>query len=318
MRVTIEEAAHLLSNSTPVAIPTETVYGLAAVAKDERGIERIFELKKRPRINPLITHLSKKEELQNYTAIPKEVEILLDTFWPGPLTIVLPIQSGLLPSIVTAGKKSAAFRVPLNATTRTLIQHTAPLVAPSANLSGTPSATTRLHVEQDFGESFPVLENEGEVELVEKQFGLESTILVYEDGRFIVGRLGALPIRALEKALKTTLPLALSSNQPVCPGQLLRHYAPKAMLYLSKNGWEPSQYGTYDCVVGFSDKQYQQAPLLISWGRSDDPTGCGRELYSTLRKLDELGAKKVFWDICGFDQEEWQVIQDRLMKASNQ
>lgn len=317
MRISIEQATVLLLNSAVVAIPTETVYGLAAIASDERGVEKIFELKKRPKINPLITHLASKNDLSMYvSSIHKEVEVLVQTFWPGPLTLVLPILSGTLPALVTAGKPTAAFRVPALSTTRELIRRTSPLVAPSANISGRPSATCRAHVERDFGFNFPVFEDKS-CKFDSTEYGLESTILVYTQESFVVGRLGAIPVRTLEKALNQKLPLAISSTAPVCPGQLLRHYAPDAEILLAIDPWHATLQEQFDCVVGFSDRMYEGASLLLPWGRSDDPIGCGKELYSTLRRLDEIGSKRVFWDGYGLDIQEWQAIQDRLIKASS-
>lgn len=174
MRIGLTEATRLLKEGKVVAIPTETVYGLAALANHPEAVEKLYRLKNRPRENPLIIHLHDALDLTNYMdEIPPSVKGLTDRFWPGPLTIVLPIQEGVVLPAVSAGLKTQAFRVPNHALTRALIAQTGPLVAPSANLSGRPSTVSPEQVEEDFGADFPVLDG-GRCEK-----GLESTILVW-------------------------------------------------------------------------------------------------------------------------------------------
>ena len=154
MRVSQAVAISELRRSKPVAIPTETVWGLAARLEDEAGIRAIFSLKKRPLVNPLIIHIDDVSCLKEYAKepLPPGTVELATAFWPGPLTLVLPCHEDRVPAVARANLLTAGFRVPKEEATLNLLQAIGPLVAPSANLSGRPSATEMGHVEEDFGE----------------------------------------------------------------------------------------------------------------------------------------------------------------------
>src|SRR5262245_4612508 len=143
MHISLEEAASALKSGLVVAVPTETVYGLAASIDFPDAIEDIFRLKGRPSNNPLIVHVASAKEIAFYvTQQPPQFLKLASAFWPGPLTVVLPVDQVRIPSVARAGLPTAAFRVPNHPLTRELLEITGPLVMPSANLSGKPSATT--------------------------------------------------------------------------------------------------------------------------------------------------------------------------------
>ncbi len=230
MRVTLTEAYQLLAEGYVVAVPTETVYGLAASFVKPAAVDQIFALKRRPSNNPLIVHLANLTQLAEYVStLPKGTIELAQAFWPGPLTLTLPCNLQNVPSRIRAGLPTAAFRVPNHPFTLELLALTGPLVMPSANLSGRPSSTCRKHVEEDFGTDFPVLD--GDL----CSHGVESTILHHSGECWQVIRLGALAPEAFAPIIGYIPQFAMASKDqgPLCPGQLYRHYSPRAQLMLS-------------------------------------------------------------------------------------
>lgn len=303
MKIGIEEAAKLINAGEVVAIPTETVYGLAALMRNEKGIKEIYRLKNRPPQNPLIMHISDAKEVGNYVEIfPEGFEKLAEAFWPGPLTLVIKIKEQTVPGIVRAGLPTQSFRVPAHPLARALIQKTGPLIAPSANQSGFPSSTSEEHVEADFGKSFPVLS--GGVCLN----GVESTILVYNGSLWQAGRLGAIPLESFQNALGY-IPSIISKDDPlVCPGQKYRHYAPKAKLNLASFFPEDS------VIIGFSDRSYPSRHLL-ELGSSQDPEMALSRLYEILRSLDKKGISEAYVDMDFPDHGLFATLKERLIKA---
>lgn len=300
MRLTLASTVERLQNDV-VAIPTETVYGLAAPLSCPEAIEKIFRLKGRPRQNPLIIHVATLEEVEDLTDTLPPDFYKLTTLWPGPLTLVLPAQIAKIPSIVRAGLPTAAFRIPALELTRTLLQQTGPLVAPSANVSGRPSATSAAHVEHDFGRDFPILEGGA------CNQGLESTILGFIASRWHLLRLGALPAETLAPLLGYLPPLApIDPDRPACPGQLLRHYAPQAKLLLE---------GAAEAVLGFQERRYDLP--LIPLGSLKDPEEVAHNLYFVLRSLDERGLQSVRLDLDFPTTGLWATLRERLLKAAS-
>ncbi len=311
--IPFSKAVELLKNDQIIGLPTETVYGLAGRANSPIAIQKIYTLKNRPAQNPLIIHISSAESLAEYLLEPIETLASLSSlFWPGPLTLVVPIKPHTIPTIGRAGLSTAAFRVPLLETTRALIRETGPLVAPSANISGKPSATKPEHIEADFGIDFPILETDETAALL----GLESTILIYQQGRWVAGRLGAIPLARFQPILGY-VPSIGDVKTALCPGQLFRHYAPDAHLTLSEEGWDESSCELYDIVVGFPERTYRGAKNIIHWGSELSPEKCAHELYTILREVDKQKQAKVFWDIRFSSNEDWNAILDRLKKASS-
>jgi len=309
MIVSKEEAVALLRQSQPVAIPTETVWGLAARFSDQKAIEKIFTLKGRPRTNPLIIHVSSIDMVKEVTPpLPSQAELLMKSFWPGSLTLVLPILEDRILDSVRASLPMAAFRIPNNSDTLSLIDQAGPLVAPSANISGRPSATTPQHVEHDFGVFFPILSSQSSCDK-----GIESTIVIWKDGAWHLGRPGAVNIVDIEDILETPI-CDLHTSIPLCPGQKFRHYAPQAELHLKASSWEPDE--SYDGVLGFEDRAYPKAPALITMGFSTDPSSVAKRLYAALREIDDLGLTSVFVDADFPQTVQWRAVLDRLHKAT--
>lgn len=311
MKIDITQAISLLRQGNVVALPTETVYGLAASLNQPQAIQQVFELKGRPSHNPLIIHLAEKSEIQNYTSqvLPHFYD-LAEAFWPGPLTLILPIQTERVPSVVRAHLPTAAFRIPAHPLTLEVLASTGPLVMPSANLSGSPSSTSSEHVEQDFGSNFPVL-NGGSC-----QKGLESTILYYQDPLWVMLRRGALTPEDLEKVLGYQPPHLTVTNpdQPLCPGQLLRHYAPQAKLILG----DESLLKEAPYIIGFNERIYPTKGRILYLGSLENVTQVATRLYDVLRQLDQEGAPWAWVDMDFPDQGLWKAIADRLIRASRQ
>jgi len=304
MHIELDQAIQLLQDDLVIAIPTETVYGLAALLSSESAIGSIFTLKNRPAKNPLIVHIADHSQAEPLMRTkPPFFDKLSDRYWPGPLTLVVP-ASDQVPSIVRAGLPTVGLRVPNHPLTRALLRDAGPLVAPSANISGRPSSTCPNHVENDFGENFPVLSG-GSCDK-----GLESTILVFNNGKWELGRLGAIPREELESFLGYSLNTS-SSEKPLCPGQHFQHYSPKAKLILSKAPFSE------DVVLGFERREYPNAKRVFVIGPLGDPEAIARNLYHVLRQIDLEGIKEVHVDF-DFDQEGvLRTVAERLEKAAH-
>lgn len=283
----MESLVQLLKEGQVVAIPTETVYGLAASYQSEAGVKEIFRLKNRPQDNPLILHLPNKDQLQNFVDLEhfeakEQLETLISTFWPGPLTLVLPIKEGSVSPLITAGLSTAAFRVPKHEQTLKLLEEVGPVVAPSANLSGRPTATEAAHVRSDFGDDFPLLDGG------RAQQGLESTIVGYFEGAWSILRQGALTQAEIEQALLVPVPIQAKSDKIQCPGQKYRHYAPHATLTLVDDYAlvKTNQGSENQSIIGFSDRDYEGYAHRYFWGKTTQPEEVAKNLYKILRDLD--------------------------------
>ena len=224
----IQKAVQLLTNEQLVAIPTETVYGLAGNIFSEKAINSIFSTKKRPFFNPLIVHIPSVEFLENVvTHIPKKAKLLADAFWPGSMTLVLK-KNRKIPDLITAGKDTVAVRVPNHPVTLSLLRQLAfPLAAPSANPFGSISPTKPSHVENYFKNNIQMVLDGGAC-----KNGIESTIIGFENEEPIIYRLGALPLEDIEAVVGKIAIKNKKEQNPEAPGMLARHYAPKTKTFL--------------------------------------------------------------------------------------
>ncbi len=295
-------AAALLKAGRVVAIPTETVYGLAADALNVDAVKRIFLVKGRPQDNPLIVHIG---DLAMWTplvtVLPKHALILAEAFWPGPLTIILP-KSDLVPAVTTAGMDSVAVRMPAHPAARAIIRAAGvPLAAPSANLSGLPSPTTAQHCLKDLNGKIPLIIDGGPCEV-----GIESTVVSLV-GRPTLLRPGAITAGMLSRALGEAVRVSdaverplKEGERPTSPGMKYRHYAPKARVVLVESDLaafikllndapEPKTYG-----LVFEGEQQLALKPCITYGRAHDAASQNRELFASLRQLDDCGAKLVY------------------------
>ena len=271
-----------------IAIPTETVYGLAANAFNETAIKKIFDLKKRPFYNPLIVHIKSAEYLTNVACNIPEIAIkMAREFWPGPLTLILNKQQNI-PDMVTAGKPTVAVRVPNHPLTLKLLEQLDfPLAAPSANPFGSISSTSAEHVFNYFKNKLEVILDGGECEK-----GLESTIIGFEENQPVLFRLGAISIEDIEKVTgKVLLKTHGSGTDLTAPGMLSRHYSPSTDTYLTDNVTEYLKLYR-DKKIGlllFKDPIqtngiFHQEVL----SKSGDLNEAAKELYAALHRLDKL------------------------------
>ncbi|MCL6740433.1 L-threonylcarbamoyladenylate synthase [Sphingomonas sp. RB56-2] len=246
----IAEATLLVLAGEPVAVPTETVYGLAADATDAEAVARIYAAKGRPSFNPLIVHVPNLAEAEKIGRFDKLARDLAEQHWPGPLTLVVPLQEGAgIASIVTAGLPTIALRVPAHPAMQALLRATGrPLAAPSANASGRISPTRASHVLASLNGRIPLVIDGGAT-----QRGIESTIVAVTDGRARLLRRGPIEVDGAEQ---------LASNEIEAPGQLASHYAPNKPLRL-----DATEAGDDEYLIGFGptegDANLSQAGDLI-------------------------------------------------------
>jgi L-threonylcarbamoyladenylate synthase len=224
----IEKAVQLLTDAQLVAIPTETVYGLAGNIYSEKAIHRIFSTKKRPFFNPLIVHIPSIASLESIvTHIPEKAKLLAAAFWPGSLTLVLK-KNHSVPDLITAGKDTVAVRVPNHPITLALLQQLPfPLAAPSANPFGSISPTKAAHVEAYFKNDIQMILDGGSC-----ANGIESTIIGFENDTPIIYRLGALALEDIEAVVGKITIKNKEEESPEAPGMLARHYAPNTNTFL--------------------------------------------------------------------------------------
>ena len=224
----IQKAVQLLTENQLVAIPTETVYGLAGNIFSEKAIKSIFSTKQRPFFNPLIVHISSVKSLNNLvTHVPEKAKLLAAAFWPGSMTLVLK-KSKTIPDIITAGKDTVAVRVPNHPITLALLKKLPfPLAAPSANPFGSISPTKPAHVENYFRNSIKMVLDGGSC-----ANGIESTIIGFENEEPVIYRLGALALEEIEAVVGKISIKNKKEKKPDAPGMLARHYAPKTSTFL--------------------------------------------------------------------------------------
>jgi len=278
---TSSEAAHILLTGGLVAIPTETVYGLAGNALDEDVVVKIFKAKNRPAFDPLILHIPSIDKVELYalefSAIARK---LAEAFWPGPLTIILPKKSNV-PDITTSGSPYAGFRVPAHPLTLELLNLLPfPLAAPSANPFGYISPTQASHVIDQLGNKIDAVLEGGNCNV-----GIESTVIRVQEGQIEILRAGAVTIDAIEAISGLKCVLIDSESHPTAPGMLKSHYAPaKPFLILSDNELPPLEntvcirFSTY--LKGFPEsRQY----ILSSDANLEE---AARNLFACMRTLD--------------------------------
>ena len=299
----IQRAGDILRRGGLVAIPTETVYGLAANALDPAAVVRIFAVKGRPQDNPLIVHIADVEELTTDIAVMDDrTRRLADTFWPGPLTLVLP-RGSALPDVTTAGLDSVGVRVPAHEAARAVIRAAGvPVAAPSANQSGSPSPTTAQHCMDDLSGRVEAILDGGACEV-----GIESTVLSLTGDIPVVLRPGAVTAEAVSRALGgVSVALAPSIFEPVhegetvaSPGMKYRHYAPRVHLALIKSDF--AAFADYikrvpegSGALVFEGEAEGLAIPATTYGRRGDPESQAGQLFDALRHLDDMGVQRVF------------------------
>lgn len=307
----IDTAAQTLENGGLVAIPTETVYGLAANALNETAVLKIFEAKQRPFFDPLIIHVAGIADVESYALLEDDrLKKLAQAFWPGPLTLLLPKKS-IVPDLVTSGLPQVAIRVPKHELTLELLRKVNfPLAAPSANPFGYVSPTEPAHVNKQLGEKVDYILDGGACEV-----GLESTIVGIEEGNVCVYRLGGLSIEDVEKVIgKVELRLNLSSD-PKAPGQLKNHYAPGKPLFIGDLKELILKYQSKKiAAITFGNKVVENVNYIFNLSASGNTKEAAMNLFSVLRKMDETDADVIIVEPLP-EEGLGRAINDRLKRA---
>jgi len=311
----INLAIDTLNKNGVVAIPTETVYGLAGNAFNEIALQNIFEIKKRPLFNPLIVHIKSIECLEKVAIeIPENAYVLAQYFWPGPLTLILK-KNTQVPNLVTAGKPTVAVRVPNHPLTLTLLDSLDfPLAAPSANPFGSISPTAAEHVFNYFENKIDVILDGGKCES-----GVESTIIGFEDNVPILYRHGSISIEDIESKVGKIKKHTNNNDSPDAPGMLSRHYSPTTKTYLTNNVTEllHSNIGKKVGLLLFKNKVIGEniiAQEILS--ESGDIKVAAQNLYAALHRLDKCKLDVIIAEIFP-DKGLGKTINDRLQRAAN-
>jgi L-threonylcarbamoyladenylate synthase len=303
----LRHAAELLRAGKLVAFPTETVYGLGANALSESAVQKIFEAKGRPRTSPLIVHVPSIDAVTNVaTSWPALAQLLARTFWPGPLTLVLP-KTAAVPDIVTAGLPTVGVRMPAHPVALALLRECQlPLAAPSANRFTQLSPTTAEHVREGLGERVDFILDGGPCEV-----GIESTVLSLVTARPTILRLGGISREAIEEIVgQVSLATSASAGPHASPGMHERHYSPQTRLLLSKRGEVPQAgHGVY---LRIAHDPMSACEVIYM---PSDPRQYAAALYRTLHDLD---ARRVDWIAAELPpaQPAWEAVLDRLRRAA--
>ena len=294
----LSSAASLLRDGQVVAIPTETVYGLAADATNPDAVRKIFEAKGRPADNPLIVHISEMSELAPLVReIPDKVGAMADAFWPGPLTMIM-YKSDLIPSVTSGGLDTVAVRMPENKYARDIIKACGlPLAAPSANISGSPSPTNAKYVYEDMNGRIPLIIDGGPCSI-----GVESTVISFTGERprlLRPGKISPEEIRDLigDIEIDDAVLHKLGENETASsPGMKYKHYAPKADITVVKGSLDKFITFTQDkdCFVLCFEGEEKYFKNAVTFGRADDGLSEAGRIFDALRELDEKGAKTVY------------------------
>ena len=317
----VHRAAELLRTGEVVALPTETVYGLAANALDEKAVAKIFQIKGRPAHNPIIIHVADNAMARNCVKdFSAAAEKLSKSFWPGPLTLVLP-RAKNIPDVVTAGGETVGVRWPSHPFMQAVIRECGfPLAAPSANLSNQISPTNAAHVRAQLGGKIPLIVDGGQ-----SQVGIESTVLdltvtparILRPGMIHAESLAAVGLRI------ANCQLPIEENALKSPGQLKKHYSPKAKLLVTAWGNDAdltAQIGNWKLAIG-DVHIIAHANIPASFGAANvsviphDAEAFARALYAELHRCDAAGAKLIVVESPP-ELPEWAGVADRLRRAA--
>ena len=306
----IQQAYEILSNGELLAIPSETVYGLGADATSDSAISKIYKLKKRPHINPLILHVSNIKMVEQFTETNPLFYLLSNYFWPGPLTMILnQKKNNNISELATSNLSSVAVRLPDNKIFQNIIEKfNNPIAAPSANISGNISPTNPYHVYEDFGEEIKLIIDGGQSEK-----GVESTVIDIRSNDIIILRHGPITQKMLENRVNCKIKKKGSNKKILSPGQMFKHYSPSKKLII--NSIKPTKNCSF---LGFSnimpDEKFDGIALNLS--NSGDLNEAASNLFKMLRFLDKTDTQEIVVapipnkDI-GF------AINDKLKRASS-
>lgn len=313
----IDIAAEILKNGGIVGMPTETVYGLAADARNEKAVKAIFEAKGRPQDNPLIVHISNIEMLYPLVReIPDIAMRLADKFWGGPLTMIFP-KSDVIPATTSGGLDTVAVRMPSSPVAKALIECCGfPIAAPSANLSGSPSPTCAQHVYDDMKGRIPLIIDGGECDC-----GVESTVICFDNGRIRILRPGGVTEEMLTEFALVDIDKAVTAKpaegeKVLSPGMKYKHYSPKAnVIIVDAHGQAFEDY----CSANAAGKTIAfgagvcESGIFRSCGSTSEEQA--HKLFALLREADEEGADTVFVEMPSKDGIGLAVY-NRLLRAA--
>ncbi|NMM49051.1 L-threonylcarbamoyladenylate synthase [Marinigracilibium pacificum] len=307
----IKEAASILQKGGLVAVPTETVYGLAANATDPKAVTGIFEAKQRPSFDPLIVHTDSLEKVRSFTkSIPESALKLANQFWPGPLTLILE-KKDLIPDIVSSGLPTIGVRMPDHPLTRELLSILDfPIAAPSANPFGYISPTNAEHVKAQLDDKVDYILDGGECKV-----GIESTIVSFENDVPVILRLGGLSIDDIEKVVGKVKIQPHSSSNPKAPGMLKSHYAPRKKFYLGDIDSLLEKFpGDNIGVLTFTKKNINR-PHHYILSPEGDTNEAAANLFSFMRKLDNSPIEAIIAEKVP-EVGLGKAINDRLSRAA--
>lgn len=291
----IKKAAEAIKNGGTVAFPTETVYGLGADGYNPQACARIFEIKERPRFDPLILHAHSAEMACGlFSEVPDKAKVLMQKFWPGPLTLVLP-KAAAVPDIVSSGLPTVAVRVPAHPAALALIRAAArPVAAPSANKFGRLSPTAARHVAEQLGRGPEIILDGGRTAV-----GVESTIITFHYGHPVLLRAGGLAAEEIENVLGEPVlrpvPAKGKDALPMAPGCLKKHYAPRAELRIIKRG-EAVCGGTSSAYIALSAVPENPGRFAVVkvLSQSGDLKQAAANLFYVMHELEDSGISRIY------------------------
>ncbi|HEX7366667.1 MAG TPA: L-threonylcarbamoyladenylate synthase [Pelobium sp.] len=311
----LDIAIQILNQNEVVAIPTETVYGLAANAFSKEAVQKIFDLKKRPLFNPLIVHVKAVTELEKVALnIPEKAYQLINAFWPGPLTLILEKQAHI-PDLVTAGKNTVAVRMPNHPLTLSLLSELDfPLAAPSANPFKRISSTSAQHVYSYFKDELKCILDGGDCKR-----GVESSIIGFDGDEVVLYRHGAISVEDIEKITGKLKTITHQESTPQAPGMLLQHYSPKTRLILTDDVAKAAAQAKHKnfVILTASKENTLEGFKYYFLSAKDDLTEAASNLYAALHHLDTLNLDLIIAEKCA-DEGLGKTINDRLTRAAAQ
>jgi L-threonylcarbamoyladenylate synthase len=322
----IKKHAKLLKQGSTVIFPTETVYGLGANALDEKAAAKIYEAKGRPSDNPLIVHISDKKDLYNLAKnISEKAEIIMDKFWPGPITIIFQ-KKDIIPNITSGGLNTVAIRMPSHPIAISLIKESGvPIAAPSANISGRPSPTEEKHVYEEMNGRVDGIILGGDC-----NYGLESTVVDLTSDIPMILRPGSITKEDLEKYLgRVDIDPALIKKEDniiaKAPGMKYTHYSPEADVYIVYGNKEDT-INKINCLINENNKKGLKCGVMCmtthknkyngeTIGLGDSLEEVGYNLFKALREMDKKGVDIIYSEAFE-DRGVGQAIMNRLLKSA--
>lgn len=322
----IKTAGDILSRGGLVAVPTETVYGLAANALDENAVKSIFKAKGRPADNPLIVHIADLQDIKKYnlvSEIPEKAKMLAEKFWSGPLTIIMP-KGKAVPDAVSAGLGTVAVRFPSHKTAQAVIKAAGcPLAAPSANLSGSPSPTSAEHVLKDLNGKIDAVVDGGECSV-----GLESTVITLAEAEPKLLRPGKITVEEIESVIgkievdDAVLHKLKDGKKVSSPGMKYKHYSPKAKVVLVESGDKSfidfvnknSAEGVAALCYYGDEKSIETECFIL--GEKENYKNQAQRLFKMLRKIDEKPEIKTVYARCPSVDGVGMAVYNRLIRAA--